>query len=86
MENSPVTYISVGEHEPGSLIILLLIDNTVQTDDAAFEPPHSYLPKVIAVAAPAQFRLHYIETHKAEGEPVGDDRNATNRFTIEASH
>ena len=86
MENSTVTYISVGEHEPGLLIIFLLSDNTVETNDAAFDAAHSYLPKMMAVAAPAQFRLDYIKTHKAEGEPVGDDRNATNRFTIEASH
>ena len=75
----------MGEHEPGSLIIFLLSDNTVETNDAAFEPRHSDLPKVMAVPAPAQFRLDYIETHKAEGESVGDDRNAANWFTIEAS-
>ena len=85
MENSTVTYISVGENESGSLIIFLLSDNTIETNDGAIEPRYSYLPKVMAVAAPAQFRLDYIETHKAEGEPVGDDRNAANRFTIKAS-
>jgi len=85
MEDSTETYISVGEHEPGSLIIFLLSDNTVETNDAGFKPRHSDLPKVVAVPAPAQFRLDYMETHKAEGESVRDDRNAANRFTIEAS-
>ena len=78
-------YVLVGEHETGSLVVFLLRDNAVETDNPIFKPRHPGLPKKIAVPAPTQVRLDDIEAEKAKGWSVYYSGNAADRFTIQTS-
>src|SRR4029077_7140350 len=73
-----VADVAVRENEPGLLVVFLLVDHSIETDDTSFEARETGIPDPDAIALAAILWFHYIETQEAEGSAVFHDRDRRN--------
>ncbi len=74
------------QHEAGSGIVVLLGDDTIETDCAVLQVVHAGLPEAIAEPLPTLIRLDNVEPEEPECAGVAHDRDAADGLSIKTAH